>query len=90
MGWFRRFKGMIRPDMALGFEGSRRIADRKSAPLVGYLRTRRSVHDPLTPEWARRIDREAMQAYRAAHFRLRTKTPTTPAPTARQTQRGMG
>jgi hypothetical protein len=71
---FRRFKGMICPNMGLSFEDSRRVADRKSEAMVGYLRARRSVHDPMTPEWARKIDLEALQASRRAHLRKsRTK-----------------
>jgi hypothetical protein len=38
---FRRFKGMIRPNMAMGFEDSHRIAARKSEFMVHYLRARR-------------------------------------------------
>lgn len=67
--WRRRFKGMIRPNMALGFEDSRRVAKRKSVAMVGYLRARRSVHDPLAPDWQRRFDLDALKACRKAHLR---------------------
>lgn len=66
---FRRFKGMIRPNMALGFGDSQRVAARKSAAMVGYLRARRSVHDPLAPDWQRRFDLTALTAFRKAHLR---------------------
>jgi hypothetical protein len=66
---FQRFKGMIRPNMALSFDDSRRIADRKSVAMVGYLRARRSVHDPLAPEWQRQFDLQALKASRSAHLR---------------------
>ena len=42
MRLFRRFKGMIRPNMAVGFDDSRQVADRKSVWMVGYLRARRA------------------------------------------------
>ena len=67
--WPRRFKGMIRPNMALGFEDSRRVAKRKSVAMVGYLRARRSVHDPLAPDWQRRFDLHALKECRKAHLR---------------------
>jgi hypothetical protein len=47
---------MIRPNMALGFEESYRIADRKSAFMVHYLRARR---DP---------DRRCIKLYRQWHL----------------------
>jgi hypothetical protein len=53
---FRRFKGMIRPNMALCFEGGRRIAARKSVFMVEYLRARR---DP---------DRRCIRLYREWHL----------------------
>lgn len=57
MMWpFRRFKGMIRPGMALGFEDSHRIAARKSVYMVEYLRARR---DP---------DRRCIKLYRRWHL----------------------
>jgi hypothetical protein len=37
----RRFKGMIRPNMAVGIEDSRKIMRRKSIWMVEYLRARR-------------------------------------------------
>ena len=67
--WPRRFKGMIRPNMAVSFEDTRRVAERKSVAMVGYLRTRRSVHDPLAPDWQRRFDLRALKACRKAHLR---------------------
>ncbi len=36
-----RFKGMIRPNMALGFNDSRRVMERKGGWMVEYLRARR-------------------------------------------------
>lgn len=38
---FRRFKGMIWPNMAMGIDDSRRIMLRKSGWMVEYLRARR-------------------------------------------------
>lgn len=42
--WPFRFKGMIKPGMAMGFDDSRKIMLRKSADLVLYLRARRAPH----------------------------------------------
>ncbi len=53
---FRRFKGMIRPNMALGIEDSRRIMERKSGFMVEYLRARR---DP---------DRRCIHLFRRWHL----------------------
>jgi hypothetical protein len=57
MMWpFIRFKGMIRPGMALGFNDSHRIAARKSVYMVYYLRARR---DPA---------RKCIKLYRKWHL----------------------
>ena len=71
---FCRFRGMIRPNMALSYEDSCRIARRKSMAMVGYLRARRSVYDPLSPEWQRKMDMRGLSNCRKAHFRLKEKS----------------
>lgn len=50
----RRFRGMIRPDMALAIEDSRAVADRKSIWMVGYLRARRLHTSPAVTGLYRR------------------------------------
>ena len=42
MKLFRRFKGMIRPNMAATFDEAKRVMDRKGFWMVEYLRSRRS------------------------------------------------
>lgn len=39
--WLRKFKGMIKPGMAIGYEDSYRVAQRKTHFMVEYLRARR-------------------------------------------------
>ena len=76
MMWpFRRYRGMIKPNMGLALADSQKIAKRKSVAMVGYLRARRSVHDPLSPAWMKRIDLRALRDCRAAHLRLAKKKP---------------
>jgi hypothetical protein len=50
-----RFRGMIRPMMALSFDDSGRVSARKGQWMVAYLRARREVHeiDPLFRAWPR-------------------------------------
>lgn len=60
---FRRFKGMIRPNMAAGFEDSRAVADRKSIWMVGYLRARRADTPRMTAFYRRKhFEARAMEA----------------------------
>ena len=57
MVWpLKKFKGMIRPGMALGFADSHRIMTRKSGFMVEYLRARR---DP---------ERRCISLYRQWHL----------------------
>ena len=70
---FRRFKGMIYPNMAVSFDDSREIAAKKSIPLVCYLRMRRHAVDLTWPDWVRKQCLTAKRDYRQAHFRLKRR-----------------
>ena len=64
MMWsFRRFKGMIRPNMALAIDDSRRVLERKSGFMVEYLRARRDPDRRLIGRF-RREHLEAMKRQR--------------------------
>jgi hypothetical protein len=71
---FRRFKGMIRPNMALDYEGSRKIAERKTIFMVEYLRARRDPDRRLIAKY-RRWHLEGMQRWRAVHRATPSKEP---------------
>jgi hypothetical protein len=64
------FKGMIRPGMAMGFDDSRKVAARKSIPMVDYLRARRGVSDPTNPQWMRDDQFRWKTSARQAHLRI--------------------
>ena len=78
MGWWPwRFRGMIRPDLGVGFDDSRRIASRKSEAMVGYLRTRRAMADPTM--WIfEKMTVEARSGYRQAHLRIMARKKAAP------------
>lgn len=50
-----RFRGMIRPMMALSFDDSARVSARKGMWMVDYLRARRAMNeiDAIFREWPR-------------------------------------
>jgi hypothetical protein len=59
----RKFRGLIKPNMGLGFSDSRHIADRKSLEMVVYLRTRRDL------KMADSFAAQTVYAKRKAHCR---------------------
>jgi len=61
--------------MGMDYADSARIAKRKSFAMVGYLRARRGAHDPLSPEWMKRIELDALRLCRSAHLRHAKKKP---------------
>ena len=65
---FRRFKGMIRPQMGVGFDDSTKIASRKSVAMVGYLRARRAIADPTMSAFLC-LHLDAKRRSRKAHLR---------------------
>jgi hypothetical protein len=72
---FGRFKGMIRPNMGLSFNDSRKIADKKSVAMVGYLRARRALTDPTMGPWIQ-LHLSAKKYSRQAHLRHAAKAAT--------------
>ena len=68
----RRFIGMICPNMGLSFDDSRKIADRKSVAMVGYLRARRALSDPTMGPFVQ-LHLDAKRYSRQAHLRISAK-----------------
>jgi hypothetical protein len=66
---WRPWRGMIRRNMGLTFEGSRKIAARKSEAMVGYLRARRACADPSMHMFLK-LHQDARARSRQAHFRI--------------------
>lgn len=68
--WPFRFKGMIYPKLALGYEDSRDVMERKSVCMVHYLRSRRAISDYGLPAYRRRQGMTAKVAWRKKHFSM--------------------
>lgn len=63
-----RFKGMIRPGMALSYDDAKRVLDRKSIWVVEYLRSRRDAVDYSLPRFRREAARRSLSFFRKQHF----------------------
>lgn len=70
--WPCRFKGMIRPNMALGYSDSRKIADRKTVHMALYLRERQ-LGDMRFKAMHRRWHLEAMERYQPYGSKMKRK-----------------
>ena len=70
-----RFKGMIKPNMGMGFSDSRKISARKSFAFVMYLRARRGVADYTMPDRLRDYELRTKVRMRKDHLRTLDHTP---------------
>jgi len=67
--FFRHHRGMIRPNMGMGFEDSAEIMRRKSADMVFYLRARRTIVDYMEPSRIRQYALDQKRRARQEHLR---------------------
>lgn len=67
--FFRHHRGMIRPNMGMGFEDSVEIMRRKSADMVFYLRARRTIIEYAEPSHIRRNALKQKRMARQEHLR---------------------
>lgn len=65
---FRKFKGMIQPEMAGSYDDARRVYIRKGIWMVEYLRARREAVDFRLPEYRRNLASRFLGFYRKKHF----------------------